>query len=308
MSAMKQIYMSIFIFTLSLASYGQGLTPIPNNDFETWINFGNYENPQYWDTPNQELSSIPIFGTTVVTKSTDHASGSFSARLESKNITLVGTVPGFLTLGNLTVDIANMTYSITGGAPVYDIPTHLKGYFKFSPKGGDSCVIGIGLTKWVAGSRDTVGIGQFSTKVAFADWTPFSAWINYSNSVQPDTMNIIALSSAEEVPTAGTVLFIDNLYLDYTVGVNEADPSAGIDVYNDRETGRLLLFFDFPQGSTVAANLYDMKGVCIASASPGLVKKGREVMDYQGRPDGIYLLEVIHDNQKFTRKYFLTGR
>ena len=31
-------------------------TPVPNGGFESWVTSGSYENPQYWDTPNQAIS------------------------------------------------------------------------------------------------------------------------------------------------------------------------------------------------------------------------------------------------------------
>jgi hypothetical protein len=303
---MKKLLLLILFACLVQAANSQGNTPVPNNDLETWISYGAYENPQYWDTPNQETSSIPIFGTTVVNKSTDHQSGSFSAKLETKTITLVGEIPGVITLGQLSIDIASMSYTISGGAPVYDMPTHLKGYYKFSPKGGDSCAIGIGLFKWNGSSHDSIGYGVFSTKDTVPDWTPFSAWISYDTMIQPDTMNILAISSAQEFPTAGTVLWVDNLYLDYTVAVNEADPATGIDVYNDRETRRLLVFTDFQVPQNVIVNLYSMRGELIRTRNGGTTKKTRIDVPYYACSDGIYILEVLHGSQKYTRKYFLT--
>jgi hypothetical protein len=305
---MKQLYLFCLLWLIAGTVSSQGVTVIPNSDFETWINYSNYQDPQYWDTPNQELASIPLFGTTVVDKSTDHESGSYSARLETKNITLVGNVPGFMTLGNLTIDVFAGTYTITGGVPVYDKPTHLKGYFKFQPKGGDSCAMGIGLTRFSNGVRDTIGYGYFSTHDTVNDWTPFSAWIDYDTVAQPDTMNILIFSSAMELPTAGTVLFVDDLYLDYTVSVDPRDASSGLDFYNDRETRRLLVFLDFPTPQPVEAFLYDMRGIRVAHAAQGYAAKGRIVLPYSGISEGIYLLEVIHGGQKFTRKYYLAGR
>ena len=269
---MKKIFALIMISGCAVAVFPQRATIIPNAGFENWIDFGDYDNPQFWDTPNQELSWIPIFGTTVVTKSTDHNTGLYSARLESKDVTLVGEIPGFMTLGNLTIDIANFSYSITGGVPVTDVPTHLKGFYKFLPKGGDSCAIGIGLSRWTGTARDSVGIGTFSTKDTVPDWTPFSAWINYDSAATPDSMIIMAFSSAQEDLTPGTVLYVDDLWLDYTVGINESDPAAGIEVYNDRETDRLMVFTDFPASQSVVVNLYGMSGKRVFSVNAGSLR------------------------------------
>jgi len=281
-------------------------TVIPNSSFEDWTSFGNYSDPQYWDTPNQE-TSIPFVGVTTVTKSSDHEAGSYSAKLETMHMSLPPIdIPGVITLGTLSVDIAGGTFVLEGGVPVTDIPTHLKGYYKYFPQGGDTCAIGIGLTKFQDGVRDSIGLGYFSEKNTVADWTPFSAWIDYDTLIQPDTMNILAISTAQEVMTPGTVLYVDDLYLDYTVSVNEKDPGTGIDQYNDRETNRLIVFFDFEKPQQTAVSLYNMMGQVVYTAVPGAVTKGRSVIPYGNLHNGIYILEVIHDQKRFTKKYFLS--
>ena len=293
-----------FLFPAFCGS-SQGITPIPNNDFETWTTYPDYENPVDWDTPNEELSAIPLFGTTVVTKSTEAQSGSYSARLESKEVFLVGEVPGFITCGQITLDIGNLSYEITGGQPVYDMPTHLKGYYQFYPEGGDSCAIGIGLFKTIGDSTYEIGIGQFSTKDMADDWTYFSAWIDYDTILQPDTMNIIALSSAQEDLTAGTVLYVDNLYLDYTVHIDPPDPGAGIAVYHDQATKRLLVFFDFETEKNVEISLYDLRGQVVSHPAPQRILSGREVVDYGGLSSGIYILEILHNGTRYIEKHYL---
>jgi hypothetical protein len=287
--------------------FAHAQTVIPNPGFESWTTTGNYSDPTGWDTPNQELMSIPFFGFSVVTKSTDHqGSGSYSARLETKHLTLPPMdIPGFMTCGKLAVNITAGTYTLSGGVPCVDLPTHLMGYYKFSPKGGDSCVIGIGLTKTTGAVTDTIAFGSFSTKDTVPDWTPFSAWINYLSTTSPDTMNIIAMSTAQEVMTPGTVLFVDNLFLDYTAGFQENNPASGIQVYNDRETSRLMVFFDFPKKQTTTIKLINMTGNCVYSSNAGYIEKDRRIIPYGTMQKGIYLLEIMHNSKVFTKKFFL---
>jgi hypothetical protein len=305
---MRKIFTLFTAVLLFNAWNGAAQTVIPNASFESWTTVGNYTNPTSWDTPNEELMAIPFFGVATVTKSTDHyGSGSFSAKLETKHITLPPLdAPGFITLGTLTLDISTMSYTIDGGAPVVDRPTHLKGVYKFAPKGGDSCLVGIGLFKTTGGVRDSVAYGEFSTKDTVPDWTPFSIWIDYDTVITPDTMNIFALSTAQEViAVAGTVLWLDDFYLDYTVGYDETDPAAGIRVYDDRETRRLMLWFDFPREENISVHLFDMTGRRVAGTAPGPVKAGREVLPYGNLRSGIYILEVIRGDRKMTKKYLL---
>ncbi len=296
------------IFSLLMAiTLLQGQTVIPNSGFETWTNFGNYSDPTDWDTPNEELMAIPFLGFTVVTKSTDHhGTGSFSAKLETKHLSFPPLdIPGFMTCGKLTIDITTGSFILSGGVPVLDIPTHLKGFYKYFPKGGDSCVIGIGLTKTTGTIQDTIGLGSFSTKDTIADWTPFSAWINYLSTTAPDTMNIIALSTAQEVMTIGTVLYVDDLYLDYTVGAGKKDPASGISIYNDRETRRLMIFLDFEYPEYTGIKLFNMMGQVISTLKAGLVKSGRSVIQYAEMPPGVYILRIDHAGKIVTKKFFL---
>jgi hypothetical protein len=293
----------LFIFTAVIMTNQLTAQTIPNNDLETWINHGQYDDPQYWDTPNQEVCFFPFY-TKVVTKSTDHQSGSFSAKLETKNIPVFDiNVPALITLGTLNIDMAAGTYSISGGAPINDMPTHLKGYFKYQPRGGDSCAIGIMLTKWTGNGRDTIGIGAFSTKDTITSWTPFSSWIDYRTATTPDTMNILAISSASYTPTPGTILFVDGLYLDYTTAINEEDPAEGIDIYNDREQKELIVFLDFSSKEETSLRMYNIMGMKIVEFPIHNTDKERVKFSYLDFNPGLYILEIIHDNKKFCRKF-----
>jgi hypothetical protein len=240
----------------------------------------------------------------VVTKSTDHQTGSFSAKLETKTIPILGiVVPGVITLGTLTIDIVGGTYEISGGVPVTDTITHLKGFYKFIPKGGDSCAIGVGLTQWKNGVRDSVGIGYFSTHDTVTSWTPFSAWINIDSLSAPDTMNILAISSATETPTEGTLLYLDGLYLDYTVGTRDERPQAGIEVYQDREFFELLVFLDFPSEQLTSLKLYNMMGQVVENIPSAPRQKEKISLGYRNLRGGVYILEIVHNNKRFFRKF-----
>jgi hypothetical protein len=295
MKKARLLFLLVFIPVTSLLSQ----TLIPNGGFEDWTSFGSFSNPSGWDTPNEELMAIPFFGSAVVSKSTDHQSGSFSARLESKHITIPPLdAPGFMITATFSLDISTMAYTITGGVPINDQPTHLKGFYKYIPKGGDSCIIGIGLFKHINGYKDTIAHAEFSTKDTVTDWMPFSAWIDYDTVATPDTMQVYAFSTAQEVLTPGTVLYVDDLYLDYTVGVNEQNSEPII--YNDKETSRLIVF---PTDDALVS-LFNMQGreVSHGEYTP---EKDRIVVHYGQCTDGMYILRVVEEDQVITRTYFL---
>jgi len=119
-------------------------------------------------------------------------------------------------------------------------------------------------------------------------------------------MNIIAMSTAQEVMTVGTVLYVDDLYLDYTVNVNPKDPASGITIYNDKETSRLMTFYDFPEVQTIHARLINMRGQTVLSIPAEKLVKGRQVLSYGQLTSGIYILQVIHDGMVMNQKILLT--
>lgn len=303
----RKILSHLFVLHgILLAEVSGAQTIIPNAGFESWTSYGTYSNPTGWDTPNAELMAIPFIGFTVVSKTTDHNGGSYAAKLETKHLTYPPLdIPGFMTCGSITINLQSGSFILSGGVPVYDSPTHLKGFFKFLPKGGDSCAIGIGLTRTVDGIADTVGMGSFSTKDTVTDWTPFSAWINYTGSLPPDTMNIIAISSAQTDMTVGTVLYVDDLYLDYTVGNEALDRDEEIEVYNDRETGRLMIFFGFENPEIVHVRLIDLLGKVIAERGHSEAGRERMIISYTGCREGVYILEIRYGGKIITKKYLL---
>lgn len=99
---------------------------VPNGNFESWYNESNYQNPQYWDTPNSTTGSLNIF--TVIRETSIVQSGNSSVKIQSKSI--FGTpIPGLITLGDFNVNITTLQSSITGGYPFTYKPVCLKDIF-----------------------------------------------------------------------------------------------------------------------------------------------------------------------------------
>lgn len=303
---MKKGYIILSILLVVCISNGFTQTVIPNGSFEVWIDHGGYANPQHWDSDNKAANSIPLFGRDVVTEDPDCYQGHSAAKLETKNIAFMPIdVPGILTLGTLNLDVLGGTYSLTGGFPVEGRPTHLRGFYKYYPAGGDSCGIAIGFSRTVNGTRDSLAYGTFTEDERVDVWTPFSAWIRYDTAATPDSFNILIIGSAVEHPTAGTILFVDDLTLDYSTGFDEQDPGAGIHVYHDVETRELLVYYDFNKVERVRVKLYDLMGRVVFDSFSVQNQTGMIRVRYQGRPSGVYLLEVVHTTTRWAKRYFL---
>ncbi len=196
---------------------------IPNPGFENW----SQGEPTDWNTSNRNLLGTDFI--CVTSETNNPHSGNISAKLQSmtKNIFLVGpvTLPGILTLGEVIVDLINMTGTVEGGVPVSGQPVKLRGYFKYDPQNGDSCMMGIGLTRWNGVSRDTIAFSYKIVGDAINEWTEFSIPIHYLQWAQPDTMNILFSSSyiPAGMPVGQSSLIIDDLWLDYSqVSIQDA--------------------------------------------------------------------------------------
>ena len=100
-------------------------------------------------------------------------------------------------------------------------------------------------------------------------------------------MNILAISSAMFTPTAGTILYVDDLYLDYTTGMSEEDPDQGIEIYQDRELHELLVFIDFPESRQTSLRLYNMMGKKVLEIPSRPMDKERVKFSYADYQPGI---------------------
>ncbi|MBU2652143.1 MAG: PCMD domain-containing protein [Bacteroidetes bacterium] len=199
---------------------------IPNSGFEVWIDnpFLNYEEPEHWSTPNP-YTSVPQFNIVTVEKdSIDPHSGDYSAKLTSKFIAS-GQMPGIMTLGTITIDLINFTGEIRGGIPFNQQPAFLTGYYKYNPVDGDTCLILARLYRFIPakGKQDLLALATFRSDVDTSEWAYFSApFVYYNDTILPDSMNIIILSSANfDDPRVGSRLRIDDLKIEGTLGITE---------------------------------------------------------------------------------------
>src|ERR1043165_1935531 len=167
-----------FIFTSSLFAAAQN--PIPNPGFESWIDYGPYEDPQSWNSFNQ--STWPLGAVTVKKDSATH-SGIFSVKLVTlgHNNTVI---PGVLCTGVVAFSDA----SCSGGFPVTLPFANFTGFYKYLPVPGDSCLMFAMLTKWneINGMRDTIAVATFFGQ-SVSTYTFFSIPFSYQSAELPDS-------------------------------------------------------------------------------------------------------------------------
>ncbi len=263
---------------------------IPNADFESWSG----GTPTSWDTSNENILGTDFI--CVTRDQTNPQSGSSSAKVQSvmHNIFIVGpvTMPGILTLGDVVIDILNATGTVVGGVPVSGLPKFLKGYYKYTPVAGDSCIIGIGLSKWNGSSSDTIAYAYKTFGAQVTTWEEFSIPIEYTTWVEPDSMNIMFVSSNIMFgsPTGGSTLWVDNLWLEYSqVAVNEVGFNRECTVYESSDGNSLLVNTQGVKARKI--ELFSLNGTLIQTIEqPGLDKIA---LPLNSLTSGLYIVRVL---------------
>lgn len=255
---MKKIYLLILSTLFVYATQAQEL---PNAGFETWTNFGTYEEPESWHTPNPFTSLI---GAVTVSKSEDAAEGMYSAMLENILIEfgpLKYYVPGLVTYADFSVDFVTAEYSFSGGLYMPYSVQSISGKYKYTPaEGGDTATVLIYSFAHPEGEEiDTVGMGYGLLGTA-EDWTEFTQPMYPLNANTPDTFNVLFMSTnsfdINAIPT-GSVMLLDDLSIVTSVGIFDLtgrqtemsvfpNPATELITFEATETGtdRILRIFD----------------------------------------------------------------
>lgn len=242
---MKKITLPVIILALIILiapKNAMAQNQIPNADFESWT----AGEPTEWDTSNENILGTDFI--CITREMSSPYSGASSAKVQSvtQNIFLVGsvTMPGILTLGDVIIDIINATGTVEGGVPISGQPKYLKGYYKYQPMSGDSCIMGIGLTKWNGTTRDTIAYAYKSFGEVITTWQEFSIPIEYVTWTSPDSMNIMFVSSniLFGAPVGGSTLWVDSLWLEYSqVAVYEIGLQKDIYVSESEDGNSLVI-------------------------------------------------------------------
>lgn len=222
----------ISLLILAVNAIGQ---VIPNASFEEWNKHDTWGNlpGRYVSFPNRNwtgwygtnYNDMSYFG---VTRETNNpVDGQYYVKMEAKSFSFLGTtykIPGGITLSDL--------YFATGvrifregkpraGVAFTQRPARIIGYYKYinnTPFSSNYYMSAV-LTKWRGTYRDTIAIVERTNSQPKNDWTEFELLFEYRSTENPDTLNIVFMTSAvfkesdmnKVIP--GTVLEIDNLGL-----------------------------------------------------------------------------------------------
>lgn len=267
---MKRHILSCSSSLFTLALFAQ----IPNGGFETWTaSGGGYDDPNGWITWN--AVTYPIGGSLSCEEGTPGAVGASFAKVTTQNVTGVGTLPGLIFTGDMTAP----------GFPYDQRPDAMNGQYQYDIPAGDGGTITVSLTRWNAGSQESIGGGVLSiTPGTLTSWTDFSIPIAYFSSAYPDTAVVTVMSSTGGgVP--GSTVWVDDLSFGALSSVGEVNTASFV-LTPTLTSGPL----NISAGQELAeVSLLDMSGRLVSTQK----LTGRTFQtDVQALPAGVYMVRV----------------
>jgi len=184
-----------------------GQNSIPNGDFETW-NSATYDNPQnYPYTSNYDVFfryhyQFPFNAV----KTTDAYHGGYAIQLTTDGSAAQTAFGYFININPENGD----PNTWTGGMPYSQMPTGIRGYYKYNVATGDSATILATFSK--AGSN--IGTYIFNVGEVHTDYTPFNFTFFPPLPEAPDSVIFAAISSnifVTQNGVAGSVLILDSV-------------------------------------------------------------------------------------------------
>ncbi len=208
----KILFINIILLSnLILLSQSQ----LQNNSFEDWISLGTSDSVEHW---NNAVNFNTVLGTIRIStaeKSTESNSGNFSIKLQGKTY-LTHSLPGMVTLG--AVNIANLPNPFKGGVPFTDRPLGVSFRAKYTISETDTAFMVAVLTKYNEGKTDTVGITFFPITQNTPEFTEFVTPFVYLKTIEPDTMNMVFVSTNPLSAKSTSALFVDDVKMMYEIG------------------------------------------------------------------------------------------
>lgn len=291
---MKKTYLIITLLFIAVFAFSQ---EIPNNSFESWTTASaGHEDPDSWSTANSTTNVFPIYKFTTE-KTTDAYDGTYAAKLTSTAI-LTLVAPGFVTLGDFSMNVFTQVTSITGGLEYNLRPTKLMVWYKYTPSGNDNMRIGMWMLRNDGTSvPDTVGTVLFESPDLVSEYNQLVMDVDYRNDYDPELLNIIAVSSIPNAAVAGSVLLIDKFELEYATGLI-AEKSQQLEIYPNPANDYIKLTEYFNNSRYFIS---DMIGKTILD---GFYDKNEKI-SVADLPVGVYLISIekngIIHSQKFIK-------
>jgi hypothetical protein len=292
----------VCVFYVTSHIYAQTL--IPEGHMENWSlsGTGSFEEPTGgWWTSLNSLKSLG--GPVTLTKTTDAYSGSYAAKMETKQW---GTflLPGLLVSGDFTT----ASPFIIQGKPYTELPIKFKGYYKYTSVSNDSAAIFAMITRYntLTGKRDTIADASLAVLATVTTYTPFDIDFNYHNPyVSPDSIDIVFSSSAAGGSFQGQVgstLFVDEISLEYPSGITENIFSEiSVDLYPNPSDESIRIFSQENDLKECTGIIYALNGDKICTISN---LSNNYLLNTKLFPGGKYFLNIYSEKELIATKKF----
>lgn len=200
----------LFLFFAMAAISAFGQNSIPNGNFEDW-NTITYESPQNYPFSSIDENIMDFISNQMLynlVNSTDAYHGSSAVQLST---VLVGSDTAFgYMINTQPTDEDPMLW--TGGIPISEKPTGLRGYYQYNTASGDSAIIIITFSK----TGNNVGSYMFKLGGLHSSYTLFDFNFIPALTVTPDSMVLALISSDVMNPgflAIGSSLTVDSISL-----------------------------------------------------------------------------------------------
>jgi hypothetical protein len=311
---MKKQLLTIFAIACASAAVGQS---IPNNGFESWSTPGApgaAQEPTNYVTENILSSFILGSNPISVTQATgvDACAGTYSAKITTVHLTSNpsgGAIPNDVGIAILGTIVTSPSIALKSGQPwtsgrLYSMDV----CYKYTPVNSDNGALASYLTRWNGASRDTLAVAYYPLTSVVSSMTtvsvPFVYDINFPGSMQPDSIHVYFLSSANPwipgTPTAqvGSALWVDNAT---AVGLKGAIKLIGFDVKAYPNPASSFFTLSATTEQAVTVDVFDITGKKIAD---GVFDDKKVRIETIGLAEGLYLYSV-KDKE---RKVIATGK
>ncbi|MCO6466004.1 MAG: PCMD domain-containing protein [Bradyrhizobiaceae bacterium] len=229
---MRIVGLLVAFASATMLMYGQ---QVANTDFEDWTltkgsgQYKDYEEPSHgWASGNGAIH-IAAGSDPVCEKSTDAASGAYSAKLTTRKI--FGQIAsGSLYTGKFALNLADPVKSAQRGIPFSGRPVAFKGWYKYAPVDADSATLYAVLSYWDGQQRVPIAEARILEKEARSTWYGFEIPFTYTSDKEADTIALVFASSAGGEffkGSVGSTLYVDDVSLVYgPVSVDDSEVDA----------------------------------------------------------------------------------
>jgi hypothetical protein len=276
--------------------------------FESWRNYHAFgvpsvtlEAPSYWySTDSLTFFAKGLFPTAnfkrQVFKTTDAHSGTYAAKLMTLSEDTFGILPGLLTNAEISINplgfdpnnpIASTMF--TGGTSINSQVPAISARVKYFPKGNDTAYIIVYALKSGFGSAGTdsvVGNGLLAIYGQVNSYTKMTVNINYADTIKPDLLQILIVSSGLNGPQDSSTLCVDDVIIEGT-SVKEIQPINGFAVYPNPVRKSLHV-----EGEGITnIHIYNSLGQLVYNTN-----RTNHTIDVSAFKAGIYYVEATGDN------------